>query len=107
MIRRPPRSTLFPYTTLFRSRERRVQNRGPQGPPPPAPPPFAPVAPSSERGNCPFSMATSGSQPKKLEILKLCTIVLVDLLDVSPGSSGDRLGVYPAKRSGKAMTPSE
>src|SRR3712207_7356257 len=24
MIRRPPRSTLFPYTTLFRSRERRV-----------------------------------------------------------------------------------
>src|SRR5256885_9472816 len=27
MIRRPPRSTLFPYTTLFRS-------RGGQGPPP-------------------------------------------------------------------------
>src|SRR2546429_4202889 len=25
MIRRPPRSTLFPYTTLFRSRERFVQ----------------------------------------------------------------------------------
>src|SRR3712207_8778488 len=24
MIRRPPRSTLFPYTTLFRSRERLV-----------------------------------------------------------------------------------
>src|SRR2546430_11415466 len=24
MIRRPPRSTLFPYTTLFRSRERGV-----------------------------------------------------------------------------------
>src|SRR2546427_1045116 len=24
MIRRPPRSTLFPYTTLFRSRGRRV-----------------------------------------------------------------------------------
>src|SRR5438270_7753368 len=23
MLRRPPRSTLFPYTTLFRSRERR------------------------------------------------------------------------------------
>src|SRR5438105_15219458 len=26
MIRRPPRSTLFPYTTLFRSRERRVRD---------------------------------------------------------------------------------
>src|SRR3712207_8612832 len=28
MIRRPPRSTLFPYTTLFRSRERRHGNMG-------------------------------------------------------------------------------
>src|SRR2546425_3592403 len=26
MIRRPPRSTLFPYTTLFRSRGRAVQH---------------------------------------------------------------------------------
>src|SRR5256884_9921789 len=25
MIRRPPRSTLFPYTTLFRSRDRRLR----------------------------------------------------------------------------------
>src|SRR5260370_14773998 len=25
MIRRPPRSTLFPYTTLFRSRRRKLQ----------------------------------------------------------------------------------
>src|SRR5258707_9956480 len=28
MIRRPPRSTLFPYTTLFRSRVERVDDRG-------------------------------------------------------------------------------
>src|SRR5688572_32322619 len=27
MIRRPPRSTLFPYTTLFRSREKRKHAR--------------------------------------------------------------------------------
>src|SRR3712207_7457055 len=27
MIRRPPRSTLFPYTTLFRSRARRAGGR--------------------------------------------------------------------------------
>src|SRR2546422_8321497 len=26
MIRRPPRSTLFPYTTLFRSRKRSIKN---------------------------------------------------------------------------------
>src|SRR2546427_2537598 len=29
MIRRPPRSTLFPYTTLFRSQERRVEKPDP------------------------------------------------------------------------------
>src|SRR5436189_2982463 len=28
MIRRPPRSTLFPYTTLFRSRDPRVAAEG-------------------------------------------------------------------------------
>src|SRR5438093_5359120 len=28
MIRRPPRSTLFPYTTLFRSRRPRIAARG-------------------------------------------------------------------------------
>src|SRR5260370_19704606 len=32
MIRRPPRSTLFPYTTLFRSHRLRAgQRRGPEG----------------------------------------------------------------------------
>src|SRR3712207_8996337 len=31
MIRRPPRSTLFPYTTLFRSREQRVGLAGVPG----------------------------------------------------------------------------
>src|SRR5256885_6983381 len=28
MIRRPPRSTLFPYTTLFRSQGRQKNNKG-------------------------------------------------------------------------------
>src|SRR3712207_8648152 len=31
MIRRPPRSTLFPYTTLFRSGRGREDGRGPRG----------------------------------------------------------------------------
>src|SRR5438093_7085732 len=31
MIRRPPRSTLFPYTTLFRSRKSRCAHRAPDG----------------------------------------------------------------------------
>src|SRR6202050_5772249 len=41
MIRRPPRSTLFPYTTLFRSPE---LFRGP------LPTPFVPDHPLGERG---------------------------------------------------------
>src|SRR5438132_3149856 len=31
MLRRPPRSTLFPYTTLFRSRHVRLFSLGPRG----------------------------------------------------------------------------
>ena len=31
MIRRPPRSTLFPYTTLFRSEEERGAERRERG----------------------------------------------------------------------------
>src|SRR3989441_1629788 len=31
MIRRPPRSTLFPYTTLFRSLPRRARRRADHG----------------------------------------------------------------------------
>src|SRR3712207_6978900 len=30
MIRRPPRSTLFPYTTLFRSEQHEQQHPGPE-----------------------------------------------------------------------------
>src|SRR2546430_8788619 len=32
MIRRPPRSTLFPYTTLFRSQDRQAPGRHELGP---------------------------------------------------------------------------
>src|SRR3712207_8906444 len=32
MIRRPPRSTLFPYTTLFRSTRRIARPQSPRGP---------------------------------------------------------------------------
>src|SRR5438270_7140167 len=38
MIRRPPRSTLFPYTTLFRSRERSPGSPGRRRPSPSAAP---------------------------------------------------------------------
>src|SRR5947207_8744742 len=50
MIRRPPRSTLFPYTTLFRSDAdpgRRMQRRGPHRTP--SGPPCRPPGTSSDR----------------------------------------------------------
>src|SRR3712207_6998342 len=43
MIRRPPRSTLFPYTTLFRSRRLRLQRR-------PRPVPVGRLFPALVRG---------------------------------------------------------
>src|SRR2546426_2720380 len=51
MIRRPPRSTLFPYTTLFRSGRPGVRQRHP-----------APRAAASTRGSVPPRGGESGSQ---------------------------------------------
>src|SRR2546425_6227466 len=42
MIRRPPRSTLFPYTTLFRSPSTPSARASSRRPPPFAPPPSSP-----------------------------------------------------------------
>src|SRR5260370_14981615 len=53
MIRRPPRSTLFPYTTLFRSLRGRAPGRSlrptPAPPPSAGTPPVLPPAPISIR----------------------------------------------------------
>src|SRR5258706_9140625 len=48
MIRRPPRSTLFPYTTLFRSRQRGTHRRTPR--PAPGRPRSRPAGLASRRG---------------------------------------------------------
>src|SRR2546430_12631017 len=57
MIRRPPRSTLFPYTTLFRSHDpRRARVDGGPGaaaPPPPAAPGACLVASPAGRARLP------------------------------------------------------
>src|SRR2546429_5302061 len=67
MIRRPPRSTLFPYTTLFRSSEpsgspRRSRCRARSA-----------SAPGSEcrssRYNCPWRCATHGYGRRECELL--------------------------------------
>src|SRR5438876_4984233 len=50
MIRRPPRSTLFPYTTLFRSRGRACRGRRrPRDPPVPTQFPSSPGSRSKTR----------------------------------------------------------
>src|SRR2546425_9510729 len=46
MIRRPPRSTLFPYTTLFRSLARSSGERA------------RPTAPSTKALACPYGIST-------------------------------------------------
>src|SRR5260370_26316751 len=52
MIRRPPRSTLFPYTTLFRSRE--VVGPVKAGPPAPPKDPDAPEKAKKEKDPDPW-----------------------------------------------------
>src|SRR2546430_13496592 len=49
MIRRPPRSTLFPYTTLFRSQLRRLGRRRRGRPAGRAVPPAVPQGPRRRR----------------------------------------------------------
>src|SRR2546427_4473380 len=51
MIRRPPRSTLFPYTTLFRSRALSARPASAPGSPTYTPSPTLHRTPVAQRGN--------------------------------------------------------
>src|SRR5256885_12882910 len=66
MIRRPPRSTLFPYTTLFRSQAA-----------------FAPTVPSGRRSASPGSTkpARSRSEEHTSELQSPCNLVCRLLLE--------------------------
>src|SRR5438105_10403927 len=95
MIRRPPRSTLFPYTTLFRSRGRGTP-RDARLPPPPtrtaaaeAAPRAAPSAGSrSSRGQAPCERWYRGGQADSAGFLGL-----------DGGRSGPRLGGTAVERA--------
>src|SRR3712207_7094700 len=73
MIRRPPRSTLFPYTTLFRSHQRERQRRriaaGPLARLVEAPP--APRALLSPRGERVVLVAEAGGNAKDRKSTRL------------------------------------
>src|SRR2546430_4941372 len=58
MIRRPPRSTLFPYTTLFRSETRNQAKRGAV--------PFEPVPPQRQRAAVRFLVDRGFARPTAL-----------------------------------------
>src|SRR5690348_17933221 len=62
MIRRPPRSTLFPYTTLFRS------PRPPRPPGPPPRPPRPPPRPSRPPSRPPPPPAPTRSEEHTSEL---------------------------------------
>src|SRR2546427_4840235 len=79
MIRRPPRSTLFPYTTLFRS---------PPAPAKPAPPPVAAPAPQPKPATAQPKAAPKPAEPAK-EIAARGTTVVEDRKPVEE-QKGDR-----------------
>src|SRR5436305_10080094 len=64
MIRRPPRSTLFPYTTLFRSPA--PPARAPSGPAPPTRA-ATPPSPGSRRSRATSSPARSEEHTSELQ----------------------------------------
>src|SRR3712207_7919805 len=70
MIRRPPRSTLFPYTTLFRSLRPRVPDAAPHGQPCSRPPAQggAELRPSARRGGARRERAAPRSEEHTSEL---------------------------------------
>src|SRR2546425_3725984 len=76
MIRRPPRSTLFPYTTLFRSRRARPRRSPPRWSPPPRSPPSPRGCPRGSRR--PRAAARSEEHTSELQSLAylVCRLLL-------------------------------
>src|SRR5258706_4565637 len=86
MIRRPPRSTLFPYTTLFRSRPP-PSKRLARGLPPPRPPPPARRPPRSPRK---ATRARPRSEEHTSELQSLTNLVCRLLLEKKNLSASSR-----------------
>src|SRR5256885_5110119 len=64
MIRRPPRSTLFPYTTLFRSLRQRPSGRRPG------------LAPHTHQRMENLSLGSNGIQRQSSEFARFCGLSL-------------------------------
>src|SRR5437763_4409095 len=68
MIRRPPRSTLFPYTTLFRSNWRRVPSRSPL--------PALAIAPETKLGTASSGLRSEERFSRNAETDLVCRLLL-------------------------------
>src|SRR2546430_4358410 len=92
MIRRPPRSTLFPYTTLFRSPAMRPRScHTPHRPPA--------VGPSDGRAPCPASRSEEHTSELQSQSNLVCRLLLEKIKEIrrvlKPGAIS--LHVFPAR----------
>src|SRR6266511_733615 len=95
MIRRPPRSTLFPYTTLFRSPARPAGGRRTPGPPPPGPSAGRSEEHTSElqsRENlvCRLLLEKKKKLPRRRPVRSLCRWCVADRTR-TPGTCASRI----------------
>src|SRR2546426_8937013 len=84
MIRRPPRSTLFPYTTLFRSRRREIeslQERAQMAPPSVAALGAIPGRAAAESAQAPGQGLVGRSEEHTSELQSPCNLVCRLLLE--------------------------
>src|SRR5947209_15688300 len=98
MIRRPPRSTLFPYTTLFRSTVRSTKS---------APPALflAPIrCPARYRGNSPSRSEEHTSELQSRQYLVCRLLLEKKKLQLVPGAARLRLTRSRSVRSVHART---
>src|SRR5437867_6439275 len=80
MIRRPPRSTLFPYTTLFRSRRRRRRTPARSHPPAPSAPRRPPRSEEhTSELQSPYDLVCRLLLEKKKQSINSCSLSLISL----------------------------
>src|SRR5260370_19329136 len=101
MIRRPPRSTLFPYTTLFRSRRSARRARGTRWPGS-APPTRSPRATAPPRGTPPCRGRPSRSEEHTSELQSHLNLVCRLLLEKKKTKITDHLP-HTASRASYAL----
>src|SRR2546430_7548922 len=101
MIRRPPRSTLFPYTTLFRSR--RQPTRRPRGHQAPA----GHCAPLASAGSA-WLMERSEEHTSELQSQSnlVCRLLLEQKNEYVPRGSRSTATRNPIRGTGKSTTMS-